>query len=85
MHQDEGIILTGAALRAARALVDVSAAQLAIDSGVGERTILRAERDNGPCLMRSSNARSIIAALKARGVTVLPANADGGSGVRLDS
>lgn len=85
MHQGKEIILTGAVLRAARALVDVSAAQLAIDAGVGERTILRAEKDDGPCLMRLSNASSIVAALKDRGVVFLSADAGGGPGVRLES
>lgn len=83
MLQDDRLQLTGAVLRAARALIEISAAELALESGVGERTILRAEKDNGPVQMRRSNSDSIRATLEARGVVFLAADALIGPGIRL--
>ncbi len=76
--------LTGAVLRAARALTGVSAAQLAEDSGVGERTILRAESEDGRLRMREGNARALVESLQRRGVKFLAAGMEGGSGLRWE-
>lgn len=83
MENTGDVILTGPLLRAARALVEISAAELAISSGVGERTILRAERSDGPLAMRQSNLNAIVAVLEARGVVFLAADVAGGAGLRF--
>jgi transcriptional regulator with XRE-family HTH domain len=79
----KGVVrLTGAQLRAARGLVDMSAAELAEASGVGHRTIKRAEQDDGPVQLMDANIERLIGALEARGVIFITANGDG-PGVRL--
>lgn len=83
MGQVNQFALTGSLLRAARALIEISAAELASESGVGERTILRAEQTNGPVVMRPSNLASILSALEGRGVVFLAADMTGGPGIRL--
>ena len=76
--------LTGAILRAARALTGISAALLAKESGVGERTILRAEKGDGVVKMREGNARALVDSLQRRGVKFIPAGPEGGHGLRWD-
>lgn len=83
MAEDPEPMLTGAVLRAARALIEISAAELANESGVGERTILRAERDDGPVAMRAPNTRAIVQALGRRGVQLIDAADGSGPGLRL--
>lgn len=75
-------LLTGSVLRAARALMGISAAQLASETSVGERTILRAESFDGPVVMREANARAIIAALERRGVDFIVPDDEGSLGLR---
>ena len=82
MLESNDVGLTGAMLRAARALTGVSAAQLAAESGVGERTILRAESHNGRVAMRSENARAILGVFARKGVTFIAEDPNGGSGLR---
>lgn len=82
MDQVDRFQLTGSVLRAARALIEISAADLAREAGVGERTILRAEKVDGPVTMRASNSAALVATLEARGVTFLAANTTSGAGLR---
>lgn len=74
--------MTGAQLRAARALVRLSAEDLAERSGVGVATIWRAEALDGPVKMIPANRAAVTAALEAAGVVFI-AGGDGGPGVRL--
>ena len=75
-------MLTGAQLRAARALVRLSAEDLAARSGVGVATIWRAEALDGPVKMISANRAAVASALEDAGVVFIAANG-GGPGVRL--
>lgn len=77
--------LTGATLRAARALAGISAAELARESQVGERTILRAESQDGPVAMRAANVLALISAFCRRGVVFVAEDQHGGVGIRLRS
>lgn len=75
--------LTGAQLRAARALVDMTAMELAAATMIEVKTIRRAEAmHNNQVVMTVANTKRVIAALEARGVSFIPANG-GGPGVRL--
>lgn len=74
--------LTGAQMRAARALLNWSGQRLAEESGVSLHTIRRAEPIDGPLRMIPANARAIRGALEAAGVEFIAENG-GGPGVRL--
>jgi len=67
----------------ARAGLKISVRELAVISGVADSTILRFEAGRGAIL--TSNMRRIQDALEHAGVTFLPADANGGPGVRLRS
>jgi transcriptional regulator with XRE-family HTH domain len=72
----------GAQIRAARALLRWSGADLVRESGVSHATIHRAEAVNGKTAMTLANASSIRRALEAAGVELLDENG-GGPGARL--
>ncbi len=74
--------MTGAQLRAARALLGWTAQQLADASNVGVATIRRAEVEDGPVRMIPANVAAIVRALDEAGVIYIEANG-GGPGVRL--
>lgn len=74
--------LTGSQIRAARALKNISAADLAALSKVGVATIRRAEAQDGEVSMTAANQAAIRAALESAGVEFVPENG-GGPGVRL--
>jgi len=74
--------LTGPQLRAARALLGISAGELAEETKIGLRTIGRAEKQNGSVGLTEANERSLINALQARGVVFLFDDQEG-PGVRL--
>ena len=76
--------ITGAQLRAARALLRLSAEDLASRSKVGVATIRRAEAHDGPTAMTAVNAEAIRRTLESAGVEFIPENG-GGAGVRLKS
>ncbi|MBC1183501.1 helix-turn-helix transcriptional regulator [Brevundimonas sp. WCHBH090558] len=76
---------TGAQLRAARGLVNMSVLDLAERTGLAPNTIKRAESDNGPAPVNAANAKLMVATLQALGVIFIPAQDDMGSGVRLAS
>jgi transcriptional regulator with XRE-family HTH domain len=75
-------ILFGAQMRAARALLRWSAAELAEVSAVGANTIRRAESEDGITSMTAANQRAIRQALENAGVQFIEENG-GGPGVRL--
>jgi len=72
----------GAQIRAARALLRWSAADLVRESGVSHATIHRAEAVNGKTAMTFANASAIRRALELAGVELLDENG-GGLGARL--
>ena len=74
--------VTGAQMRAARALLRWTAETLAEKSKVGVATIRRAEGQDGDTRMTAANAQAIRAALEAGGVTFIDSNG-AGPGVRL--
>ena len=76
------IAMTGAQLRAARALLGWTAQQLADASGVGVATIRRTETVDGEVKMIAANVAAIARSLEAAGVDLIDPNG-GGAGVRL--
>ena len=74
--------LLGAQIRAARALLRWSAADLVRESGVSHATIHRAETLNGKTAMTLANATAIRRALEAAGAELLDENG-GGPGARF--
>lgn len=74
--------LTGAQIRAARALIKWRAEDLARESAVGVATIRRAELTEDATSMTSANDLAIRRALEAGGVELIDENG-GGPGVRL--
>ena len=74
--------LLGAQIRAARALLRWSGADLVRESGVSHSTISRAEAGNGRTAMTFANASAIRRAFEAAGVELLDENG-GGPGARL--
>ncbi len=80
------VVLTGAQLRAARALLGWSAARLADESGVSRTTIVRAERQgDAPISTMPANIVALVRAIEAGGVVLIGRDASGGAGVRLRS
>jgi hypothetical protein len=75
--------ITSAQIRAARALVRWSAADLARESSVGVNTIRRAEVADDRTSLTAPNELSIRRALEAAGVAFIDENGGGGPGVRL--
>mgnify|MGYP000547099872 CR=1 FL=1 len=69
-------------VKAARALLGWSQADLAVVSGVSEPTIKRLEAAGGILGGRADTARAIRTAIEAAGVEFIPENG-GGAGVRL--
>lgn len=74
--------ITGAQIRAARALVRLSAEELAAAANVGVATVRRAEAEDGSPTTTTANLKAIRLALEAAGVVFIPENG-GGPGVRL--
>ena len=74
-------------MRAARALLNWSAAELAERCGVSHPTISRAEKAEGMPNMQSKNLAAIKTALERAGVEFMdgPYSGSGGPGVRLRS
>lgn len=78
-----GIRLTGAQLRAARGLLDLSAEALAAEAKLSLKTIRRAEQTHGPVHITAANAERIITILEGRGVRFESSDDEQGAGVRL--
>ncbi|WP_109672826.1 helix-turn-helix domain-containing protein [Mesorhizobium loti] len=74
--------ITGAQMRAARALLRWSAKDLADAASLGVATVRRAESDDGIPSITSANRKAIRTALEAAGIEFIPENG-GGPGVRL--
>lgn len=68
-------------LRAARAMIGLSQAEVAARVGQSTMTIRRAETSGGP-IVAEATVEAIRAALEAAGVEFIPENG-GGAGVRL--
>lgn len=81
-YDTASIIVTGAQMRAARALLNWTGQRLAQESSVSLPTIRRAELIDGRSRMTAANARAIRATLEAAGVEFIAENG-GGAGVRL--
>lgn len=75
--------LTGSQLRAARALLGITAQQLADETKLGVATIRRAELTNGEVGMTVVNIERVIETLERLGVKLLPQQGHDGVGVRL--
>jgi len=71
---------TGAQIRAARALLNISARELANKTKLSRGTIQRAELESAQ--VTASNIARIVETLEALGVIFIPANGEG-PGVRL--
>lgn len=70
-------------IRAARALLRVTAEALAVASKVGLATIKRAEAADGIVKMTAANAEAVCRALEAAGIEFIAEDGSGGAGVRL--
>jgi hypothetical protein len=75
-------MITGAQIRAARAMVRWSPMELAAKAKVPIEPIRRAERSDGEATLMSEHESAIKAALEAAGVRLLDDNGSG-AGVRL--
>lgn len=75
-------MLTGAQIRAGRALVRWTLDDLAKAAKIGLQTVRRAEASDGEVKMLANNEAAIRAALESAGVEFIDENG-GGPGVRL--
>lgn len=76
------MMLTGAQIRAARGLLNLSVAELCELTGLAINTVRRAEASNGPAKVTAGNLKLIQSTLEGRGVIFIAAD-DLGPGVRL--
>ena len=74
---------TGAQLRAARGLLNLSVLQLSEITGLALNTIKRAEGTNDFAPITAANAMALVAAYEARGVSFVAADETLGAGARL--
>jgi len=74
--------ITPGQIRAARALLKISAQELADAASIGVATVRRAENDESDVEITAANANAIRGALEEYGIEFIPENG-GGSGVRL--
>ena len=77
-------VVTGAQLRAARGLLNLSVAELSELTGLAINTVRRAEGTNGLPAVNSANLNLLVSSLETMGVLFVPAD-DLGPGVRLRS
>ena len=75
-------LLTGAQIRAARGLLNLSVAELAESTGLAINTIRRAEGTNGPPAITAANLALLRATLEDAGVDFVDASDSYGPGVR---
>lgn len=75
--------LTGAQIRGARALLGLTAMQLAAEAQLGVNTIRRAEAVDGPTSLTAANGVQLKEAFRRLGALFIPADEEGGPGVRL--
>lgn len=76
--------ITGAQIRAARALLRWTSEELAKGASVGISTVRRAEAGDGVPSMTAANLKAVRAALEDAGIEFIPENG-GGAGVRFSS
>jgi len=76
---------TAAQIRAGRALVGMTAAQLAERANVAINTVKRAEAARGFAPITAANATQLLRVLEAAGVAFISRDGDAGEGVRLTS
>jgi len=74
--------ITGAQIRAARGLLNLTAEALADETKLSLKTIRRAEQEHGQVQINAANAERIVSVLEACGVNFIPLG-EGGVGVRL--
>lgn len=78
------MFLTASHLRAARALMDMTQAAVALEAGVSLPTLKRLESDaRGPGSANAGNVEAVARVYTKRGVEFLFSERDGGIGVRL--
>lgn len=77
-------IVTGAQLRGARGLLNMSVSDLAERTGLAVNTIRKAEKTNGPAEVTTASARLLVTTLEVAGVMFIAADKNG-AGVRLVS
>jgi transcriptional regulator with XRE-family HTH domain len=77
-------MITGAQIRAARGLLNLSVAELAERTGLAVNTIRRAEATNHVPVMTPANLRLLVLTFEDAGVLFIPADACG-PGVRFKS
>lgn len=82
MQSDDLKTITGAQIRAARALLKMSAEDLAKAASVGVATVRRAEGSDGDPNITAANNFAVKRYLEAAGIVFIPENG-GGAGVRL--
>jgi len=78
------VVVTGAQLRAARGLLNMSVSDLAERTGLALNTVRKAESTNAAAPVTAANARLLASTLEAAGVVFIPAGALG-AGVQLRS
>ena len=82
MAETRKVKLTGAQIRAGRAMLRISAQELADMAGIGVATVRRSEAVDGTIGVHYANSKAIQAALQSAGILFLGADG-GGPGVRL--
>jgi hypothetical protein len=80
---DCAVPLSGAQLRAARGLLNMSVSQLAELTRLALNTIKKAEAADGPIPLKASNAKLLQHTLEECGVVFVDADGELGPGVRL--
>lgn len=83
-HDAVNQVVTGAQLRAARGLLNMSVSDLSERTGLAINTIRKAERTNGPPEVTVASVRLLVSTLADLGVIFIPADTLG-AGVRLAS
>jgi|HubBroStandDraft_2_1064218.scaffolds.fasta_scaffold883775_1 transcriptional regulator with XRE-family HTH domain len=79
-EKDEPVVVTGGQIRAARALLNLSAEKLAKLTKLSRGTIQRMEMEGAQ--VTAANSDRIVTALQDKGIIFIPSNGDG-PGVRL--
>ncbi len=74
--------ITGAQIRAARGLLNISVSELAERTGLSLNTVRKAEATNGVAALNKANSQLLSSTLRAAGIIFIPAGSLG-AGVRL--
>lgn len=84
INDGAGLVVTGAQLRAARGLLNMSVLELSERTGLALNTVRKAEATNGIAPITLANAKLLVSTLDELGVVFIPADSLG-AGVRLRS